>query len=86
MVTADGDSVHLSDSSGTTVTVETRPAADSYYTPRVVIETLIEMIDVCDPAMEITDPALGTGGILTAAHRELLAAKQSTLWPGAWNR
>ncbi|WP_269084378.1 N-6 DNA methylase [Streptomyces sp. 150FB] len=70
VVTADGDVVHLSVPAGITVTVEPRPATDSYYTPRAVIETLAEMIS--DSAIEITDPAMGAGAFLTAA---LLAAQ-----------
>lgn len=51
-------------------TSERKSKAGQYFTPRVLIETIIHLTKP-KPGEVIQDPAAGTGGFLIAAHREI---------------
>jgi type I restriction enzyme M protein len=49
---------------------DTKSGAGQYFTPRALIEAIVECVDP-RPGEVICDPACGTGGFLLAAHRHI---------------
>ncbi|WP_282595936.1 class I SAM-dependent DNA methyltransferase [Altererythrobacter sp. TH136] len=49
---------------------EVKSGAGQYFTPRPVIEAMVEVIDP-EPGETVSDPAVGTGGFLLAAYEHM---------------
>jgi type I restriction enzyme M protein len=54
---------------------EVKSGAGQYFTPRPLIETMVEVIDPA-PGQKICDPACGTGGFLLAAYEHMKAKER----------
>lgn len=51
---------------------ETKAGAGQYFTPRVLIDSIVKLMEL-KPNMEVCDPACGTGGFLLSAYEAMKA-------------
>ena len=51
---------------------ETKAGAGQYFTPRVLIDSIVGLMEL-KPNMEVCDPACGTGGFLLSAYEAMKA-------------
>lgn len=61
---------------------DTKSGAGQYFTPRPLVDALVECIDP-QPGESVCDPACGTGGFLLAAHDHVRASSAADLHPGS---
>lgn len=57
---------------------DTKSGAGQYFTPRALIEAIVECVDPL-PRQRICDPACGTGGFLVAVHRHWMSRHEELL-------
>lgn len=73
---------------------ETKAGAGQYFTPRVLIDSIVGLMEL-KPNMEVCDPACGTGGFLLSAYEamkvqtkdkeELKRLRKEALWQGHYS-